>query len=83
MNKYRYTDYYGLTQTFDELYQNSKGNKIFNKLIPIITSAENIRLAFRMIKTNTGSNTAGVDGIKIKDIKRTRLVLFFFLKKFI
>lgn len=35
----------------------------------IIQSEENIKLAFRTIKTNTGSNTCGTDGLTIKDIK--------------
>ena len=37
--------------------------------MPIIISEQNIRLAFRTIKTNTGSNTAGTDGLKIDNIK--------------
>ena len=36
----------------------------------IITSKQNIRLAYRNIKTNSGSTTAGVDGKTIKDIKK-------------
>ncbi|WP_445668984.1 reverse transcriptase domain-containing protein [Oceanobacillus sp. FSL K6-0118] len=68
-NKYRYNDYYEMTQVFDDLYQKSKNNFSFRNLMNTITSENNIRLAFRMIKTNTGSQTAGVDNITIKDIK--------------
>ncbi|MGL5903322.1 MAG: group II intron reverse transcriptase/maturase, partial [Cetobacterium sp.] len=35
----------------------------------IITSESNIRLAFRNIKSNTGSNTVGIDGKTIADFK--------------
>ena len=31
----------------------------------IITSSENIRLAFRNLKTNKGSKTPGVDGARV------------------
>ncbi|MCF2647332.1 group II intron reverse transcriptase/maturase [Niallia circulans] len=66
-NKYRYNDYYEMTQVFDDLYQKSKNNFSFRNLMDTISSENNIRLAFRMIKTNTGSQTAGVDNITIKD----------------
>nr|WP_205948508.1 hypothetical protein [Pueribacillus theae] len=33
-------------------------------------SDENIRLAYRNIKRNTGSTTAGYDGLTIEDIKQ-------------
>ena len=71
MNKYRYFDYYQMTEIFDNLYEKSKNNKWFNKLHGIIASENNIKLAFRMIKTNHGSKTAGIDKITIKDIKET------------
>ena len=69
MNKYRYTDYYGLTETFDQLYMAAKEGKSFRKLMHIITSENNIKLAFRSIKTNAGSHTVGTDGIAIRDMK--------------
>jgi RNA-directed DNA polymerase len=53
---------------YDELYSNSLNGNNFYKLIDIIGSEENIRLAYRNIKTNKGSNTAGVDNLTIKDI---------------
>lgn len=73
MNKYRYNEYYGLTQTFDNLYDQSRNDKTFRKLMPIITSENNLRLAFRTIKTNSGSGTAGTDGIKISNIKELKI----------
>jgi group II intron reverse transcriptase/maturase len=44
--------------------------KTFNKLIPLITSAENIKMAYRSVKGNKGSNTAGVDNRTIKDLAK-------------
>jgi retron-type reverse transcriptase len=34
----------------------------------LILDKNNIELAYRNIKSNKGSNTAGVDGLTIKDI---------------
>ena len=60
--KLRYNEYYDMQKVFDELYANSKNGNNFYKLLEIIGSEENIRLAFRNLKTNSGSNTAGTDG---------------------
>ncbi|MEK3992684.1 group II intron reverse transcriptase/maturase [Robertmurraya sp. FSL R5-0851] len=65
----RYWSYYGMTETFDELYRGSKEGKSFERLYDIITSRENILLAYRTIKTNKGSKTPGVDGRTIKDFQ--------------
>ena len=65
----RYWEYYGMTETFNELYEKSKNGESFNRLYDIITSRENILLAFRTIKTNKGSKTAGTDGRTIDDFK--------------
>ena len=65
----RYWEYYGMTETFDELYEKSKNGDSFDRLYDIITSRENILLAFRTNKTNKGSRTAGVDGRTIDDFK--------------
>ena len=40
----------------------------FTNLMDFVLSRENILLAYRNIKTNTGSNTAGTDKLTIKDI---------------
>lgn len=58
-----------MQSTLDGLYEKSKSNINFNNLMDIISSQENILLAFRMIKANTGSKTAGCDGITINDYK--------------
>lgn len=68
-NKIRYTEYYDLTETFDNLYQNSLEGKTFLNLMDIIQSDENIKLAFRNVKNNDGALTPGVDGLTIKDVK--------------
>ena len=68
--KIRYTEYYDLQKAFDNLYADSLKGKTFNGLMEIITSEENIKLAYRTIKGNKGSNTPGVDGRTIKDLAR-------------
>lgn len=67
-NKLRSAEYYNMQDIFDYLYSNSKNNKNFTDLMKIISSEENIKLAYRNIKSNTGSKTAGVDGRTIQDI---------------
>ncbi len=51
---------------FDELYAKSKKGIIFNNLYGIIIKQENIVLAYREIKRNKGSRTAGVNGHTIE-----------------
>mgnify|MGYP002617519764 CR=1 FL=1 len=68
--KIRNSEYYDMISTFDELYAGSKKDKIFNHLMEIIESEENIKLAYRTIKTNTGSDTAGVDKRTINDLAK-------------
>ena len=58
-----------MQKVFDSLYAASKNNNNFYKLLEIIGSEANIRLAYRNLKTNDGSNTAGPDGMTIDDIK--------------
>ena len=67
--KLRYNEYYDMQKVFDGLYAASKNGNNFYKLLEIIGSEENIRLAYRNLKTNSGSNTAGTDGKTMEDIK--------------
>lgn len=67
--KLRHLEYYDLQSTFDRLYAESQKNKVFDKLMDIICSEENIKLAYRSIKRNSGSNTPGVDGLTIGDLE--------------
>ena len=67
--KLRHSEYYDLQPTFDKLYSDSQNGKIFTNLLEIISSEENIRLAYRNIKKNGGSSTTGIDKLSIKDIE--------------
>lgn len=64
----RHAEYYGMQQTYDDLYAKSKNGELFPKLMDIVLSRENILLAYRNIKANTGSNTPGTERLTIKDI---------------
>ena len=66
----RHNEYYGMQGVFDKLYAQSKNGEVFENLMPKILSRENILLAYRNIKANTGSKTAGTDGLTIGDIGR-------------
>ena len=68
--KIRNSEYYDMEGTFDMLYAKSKNGKVFNHLMEIIESEQNIKLAYRTIKKNTGSNTAGVDKKTISDLAK-------------
>lgn len=65
----RATEYYGMQDTFDKLYESSNRGKKFTNLMEIICSEKNILLAYRNIKSNTGGKTAGVDGLTIDYLK--------------
>lgn len=68
-DKLRYNEYYDMQHIYDELYAQSKNGNNFYKLLEIIGSEQNICLAYRNLKTNSGSKTAGTDGLTIDDIK--------------
>ena len=66
----RHNEYYNMQEKLDWLYDRSlkratKGLKLYE----LITSRENILLAYRNIKANTGSKTKGTDGLTIEDYK--------------
>ena len=69
-NKMRNAEYYELQNCFDDLFAKSKKGCVFTRLMDIIASESNIRLAYRNVKRNKGSYTAGVDKINICDIKK-------------
>jgi len=59
-----------MQDVFDKLYEFSCNNATENiDLYEIIISRENLLLAYRNIKTNTGSKTKGCDGITIDNYK--------------
>ena len=59
-----------MQSVFDELYENSLANCEFKNLLSIITTEENIRLAYRNLKKNAGSRTPGTDGKNIADLAK-------------
>lgn len=52
----------------DSLYAQSVSGHHFYDLTELMCSEDNIRLAYRNIKRNTGSKTAGTDKLTINDI---------------
>ncbi len=68
--KCRFAEYYDMQQTFDSLYQESRSREVFTNLMPLILSRENILLAYRNIRANEGSGTAGVDGLTMSYIEK-------------
>lgn len=70
VRKLRNAEYYNFQKIQDELYQQSLNNKKFTKLMDKILMEENILLAYRNIKKNKGSQTAGTDNKTINDIAK-------------
>ncbi len=64
--KLRNAEYFDLQETMDSLYAKSKRNYVFTSLMELVTSNENIMLAYRNISKNKGSKTAGTDGKTIR-----------------
>ena len=60
--KLRNSEYYDMQDVFDRLYAQAEEKKKFNSLLEIISSEDNILLAYRNIKKNDGSKTKGTDG---------------------
>ncbi len=66
----RKAEYYGMLEIFDNLYKRSREDKLKGvDLLSLITSRNNILLAYRTIKGNMGSKTMGTDGLTIEDYK--------------
>ncbi|WP_404815081.1 group II intron reverse transcriptase/maturase [Psychrobacillus glaciei] len=59
-----------MTDTFTDLYQRAKNKESFHLLYDIITSRNNILLAYRIIKSNKESKTPGTDGKTIVDMEK-------------
>lgn len=64
----RHSEYYNMQKVLDELYAKSKNGETFDNLMDVIQSRENILMAYRNLKTNSGSKTPGTDGLTIFDI---------------
>ena len=69
-SKLRHAEYYDLQKTQDKLYADSLAGKEFQNLIQLIAMPENIRMAYRNIKSNDGSKTPGTDGRTIRDLEK-------------
>lgn len=65
-----YAEYYDFQKIQDKLYAESMDGKMFTKLVEIITLPENVKLAYRNIKKNKGSKTAGTDGKTIQHLEK-------------
>ncbi len=68
--KIRNAEYYDMQKVFDELYADSKKGCHFCNLVEIIKSPENIKLAYRNMRKNSGSKTAGMDKKTISDLNK-------------
>ena len=68
--KLRNAEYYDFQSVQDKLYARSSKNGIFQNLMQYVLMEENIKLAYRNIKKNDGSKTAGVDDRTIKNLAK-------------
>ena len=68
--KIRNSEYYDMQSVFDELYADSVKGQQFRNLVELIQRPENIKLAYRNIRKNSGSKTAGVDDKTISDLNK-------------
>lgn len=55
---------------FDKLYADSVSGRQFRNLVELIKRPENIMLAYRNLRKNSGSKTAGVDKKTISDLNK-------------
>ncbi|MFB7155327.1 group II intron reverse transcriptase/maturase [Lysinibacillus sp. NPDC056232] len=70
IQKLRNNEYFGLQETFDNLFIESEKGRYFTDIYELIISEENILLAFRNLKSNTGSKTKGTNGHTIKHLNK-------------
>ena len=68
--KIRNAEYYDLQTAFDKLYADSVSGRQFRNLVELIQRPENIMLAYRNLRKNSGSKTAGVDKKTISDLNK-------------
>lgn len=67
--KLRNNEYYNIQNIFDMLYRKSSEGYNFYKLYELIIKEENILLAYRNLKKNSGSKTKGTDNQTIKNLE--------------
>lgn len=63
-------EYYDMQTAFDKLYADSVSGRQFRNLVELIQRPENIMLAYRNLRKNSGSKTAGVDKKTISDLNK-------------
>lgn len=68
--KLRNAEYYDMQSVFDQLYADSLKGRKFKYLVEIMKSPENIKLAYRNMRKNKGSKTAGADKKTISDLNK-------------
>lgn len=68
VTKIRNTEYYDMTYVFDDLYAKSLKNQKFTNLLEIIQMEENIKLAYRNMRKNSGGRTPGIENLTINHI---------------
>ena len=68
--KIRNAEYYDMQTAFDKLYADSVSGRQFRNLVELIQRPENIMLAYRNLRKNSGSKTAGVDKKTISDMNK-------------
>lgn len=68
--KNRNAEYYDMQTAFDKLYADSVSGRQFRNLVELIQRPENIMLAYRNLRKNNGSKTAGVDKKTISDLNK-------------
>jgi RNA-directed DNA polymerase len=68
--KIRNAEYYDMQTAFDKLYADSVSGRQFRNLVELIQRPENIMLAYRNLRKNNGSKTAGVDKKTISDLNK-------------
>lgn len=77
--KLRNNEYYSMQEVFDKLYKKSCENFKFKNLLEIISTENNIKLAYRNIKKNKGATTVGTDNRDIsyfKDMKEEEFIKY-------
>lgn len=68
--KIRNAEYYDMQTAFDKLYADSVSGRQFRNLVELIQRPENIMLAYRNLRKNSGSKAAGVDKKTISDLNK-------------
>jgi RNA-directed DNA polymerase len=70
VNNLRHAEYYDMQDTFDGLFAKSAKGETFSQLWDLILNRDNILLAYRNIKRNSGSVTPGTDGLSIQNLEK-------------